>query len=315
MSIGTATFRVACSRPNVSQTPHTVLDKTTKKPLFGLAGRYGADCRNLYRVTPGMVFIGADLSGIEAVIMASALTPYDGGKFAHQVLHGDIHSANMQAIARHSGFNISRSDVKTAFYAYLYSAGDMKLGHILMSTTKEGMEEFVSRRETYRKRPLAIKQKVWSVAVGKRRIATPDEAALIDIGGQVRAALEAGIEGLGELNERLQSASKKGYLNVLDRQVPIRSPRASLNTLLQSSAAMVAKKWVCLTDDYCRRDGIEWHPLMFIHDELDAEMLPEYADPYSLLCKQAMKDSGDYYKIRLEVTGEIKCGESWLETH
>lgn len=315
MSIGTATFRVATSRPNVGQTPHTVIDKATKKPLFGLAGRYGADCRSLYRVTPGMTFVGADLSSIEAVLMASFLWPYDKGNFAHQVLHGDIHSANMNAILKHSGFNISRSDVKTAFYAYLYSAGDQKLGHILMSTTKEGMAEFVSRRETYRKRPLSIKQKVWSVAVGKRRIATPDEAALIDIGGQVRAALEAGIEGLGELNERLQTASKKGYLNVLDRQVPIRSPRAALNTLLQSSAAMVAKKWVCLTDDYCHRDGIAWHPLMFIHDELDAEMLPQYADPYSLLCKQAMKDAGDYYKIRLEVTGEIKQGQSWLETH
>ena len=315
MSIGTATFRVATSRPNVGQTPHTVLDKATKKPLFGLAGRYGADCRSLYRVTPGMMFVGGDLSSIEAVLMASFLWPYDRGKFAHQVLHGDIHSANMNAILKHSGFNISRSDVKTAYYAYLYSAGDQKLGHILMSTTKEGMTEFVARREAYRRRPQSIKHKVWSVAIGKRRTATPDEASLIDIGSQVRYALEAGIEGLGELNSKLQEAAKKGYLNVLDRQVPIRSPRASLNTLLQSSAAMVAKKWVCLTDAYCLRDHIEWHPLMFIPDELDAEMKPEFAEPYSVLCRQAMKDAGEYYKIRVEISGEIKCGGSWLETH
>ena len=120
---------------------------------------------------------------------------------------------------------------------------------------------------------------------------------------------------LGELNTKLQEAAKKGYLNVLDRQVPIRSPRASLNTLLQSSAAMVAKKWVCLTDDYCRRDHIDAHYLMFIHDELDSEMLPEFAEPYSILCKQAMKDAGEYYKIRVEISGEIKIGGSWLETH
>lgn len=314
-SIGTATFRVACSKPNVSQVPHTILDRTTKEALFGLKGRYGADCRKLFRASPGMIFVGSDLSSIEARLLGSFLTPFDQGSYAHQVVHGDIHATNAKAILDRAGYGISRTDVKTAFYAYAYSAGDLKLGHILMSTTKEALEDFDSRRSAYRRNQNSIKHKVWSNALSKRRYATPDEAALIDIGASVRSALETGIVGLGELTERLQTASKKGYINVLDRQVPIRSPRAALNTLLQSSAAMVAKKWVCLTDEYCQRDAIEKHQLMFVHDELDCEMLPQFAEPYSVLCKQAMKDAGRYYKIRLEIDGTVLVGSDWMETH
>ncbi len=186
ITIGCATFRVSCSRPNLSQVPHTILDKATKQPLFGLTGRFGADCRSLFRCTPGMRFVGADLSGIEAVMLASYLFPYDGGAYANMVISGDIHKANQDAIKSHAGFSISRSDVKTAFYGYAYSAGDLKLGHILMSTTPDALECFNQRRDFYRRNTGLIKSKVWSLAIKNRRTATPDEAALIDIGAKIR---------------------------------------------------------------------------------------------------------------------------------
>jgi hypothetical protein len=54
---------------------------------------------------------------------------------------------------------------------------------------------------------------------------------------------------------------------------------------------------------------------MTVHDEYDAEMLPEYVEAYSEVCLQSIGLAGEYYKIRLPVTGEVKQGRSWLEVH
>lgn len=313
ITIGAATFRCTHSRPNLSQTPHTSIGKD-KQPVFGLAGRFGADCRQLFTARDGFVMVGADLSGIEAVMLAHYLYPYDNGAFAAKVVAGDIHTANVKAIAD-AGFVIPRSDVKTALYAYLYSAGDMKLGHILATTSTDGQAAYAEKRNFFVRRPDQNKATVWSYALKERRKATPEEAALIWLGSLVRSALERGIDGMVRLNEALKVASKRNYLNVFDRQVPIRNARAALNTLLQCSAALVMKKWTCLTDEACQRDGIEYFPLLNIHDENDAEVREQFVKPYSDRCLTAMRLAGEYYRIRLPVTGEVKSGKNWLEVH
>jgi hypothetical protein len=258
--------------------------------------------------------VGADLSGIEAVMLAHYLHPYDGGEFAKKVAAGDVHTANKNAITE-AGFAISRNDCKTCLYAYLYSAGDMKLGTTLVSGTPDAQVYYADRRDWYRRNPSRITAKVWSDALKERRQATAEEAALIDIGGKVRSALERGIAGMVDLSNALKEASKRKYLNVLDRRVPVRNPRAALNTLLQSSAALINKQWVVLTDFRCREQGVVYRPLMTIHDEYDAEMLPEYVEAYSKICLTSVRDAGDYYRIRLPVTGELKRGASWLSIH
>jgi len=313
ITIGAATFRCTHNRPNIAQVPHTAVDKAAG-PIFGLKGRYGADCRSLFRASPGYVMVGADLSGIEAVALAHYLYPYDRGEFAKKIAAGDIHSSNVVAI-KGAGFGISRTDSKTAFYGYLYGSGDMKMGTILVSSTQDAVEYYQDRRDWYRRNPNRNEKKVWSDALKARRQATPEEAALIEIGSKVKRALETGITGLGDLVSALKTASTRKYLNVADRRVPIRSNHAALNTLLQSFSALIMKKWVCLTDEACRRQDVVYRPLLTVHDELDIECLPEYVDAYSKICLRSIGLAGEYYKVRLPVTGEVKQGSSWLEVH
>jgi DNA polymerase I-like protein with 3'-5' exonuclease and polymerase domains len=66
-----------------------------------------------------------DLSGIEARCLAHYLWPFDDGKFADEVLNGDIHTANQNAAGL-----ASRDQAKTFFYALMYGAGAEKLGLI-----------------------------------------------------------------------------------------------------------------------------------------------------------------------------------------
>ena len=70
-----------------------------------------------------MVMCGADLSGIELRVLSHYLARYDGGRYAKILINGDIHQTNADKIG------ITRSQVKTVTYAFLYGAGDTKIGH------------------------------------------------------------------------------------------------------------------------------------------------------------------------------------------
>ena len=111
---GTVTGRASHFGPNLAQVP------ATRAP-------YGKECRELFTVPPGYVPVGADLSGLELRCLAHFMN--DGGKFAKELLEGDIHTANMAA------FGVAdRDQAKRLAYATLYGAGVSKLGEIVGGT-------------------------------------------------------------------------------------------------------------------------------------------------------------------------------------
>lgn len=81
--------------------------------------------RELFVPHPGMVMVGADLEGLELRTLAHYLSRFDEGAFADVVVNGDIHQQNADRVG------CSRRDVKTLTYAFIYGAGDLKLGHSL----------------------------------------------------------------------------------------------------------------------------------------------------------------------------------------
>ena len=104
-SVATSTFRCAHRKPNLAQVPSDE--------------RF----RSLFTVGPGLIMVGADLAGIELRMLAHYLARYDGGRYAKILTTGDIHQTNADKIG------ITRSQVKTVTYAFLYGAGDTKIGH------------------------------------------------------------------------------------------------------------------------------------------------------------------------------------------
>ena len=67
--------------------------------------------------------VGCDLSGVELRMLAHYLARYDGGRYADILINGDIHQVNADKIG------VSRKLVKNITYAFLYGAGDLKIGH------------------------------------------------------------------------------------------------------------------------------------------------------------------------------------------
>ena len=114
---GAVTGRMTHSSPNVAQVPSS-------------GAPYGADCRACWTSPKGYKIVGMDASGLELRMLAHYMN--DEG-YTNEILTGDIHTANQLA----SGVD-TRSQAKTFIYAFLYGAGDAKIGSIVGGTAVDG---------------------------------------------------------------------------------------------------------------------------------------------------------------------------------
>ncbi len=133
ITVGCATQRASHIHPNMSQIPavRSYLGSECRA-LFGPnvlpncslpKGRLSKKSSMVEEDSPKQV--GCDLSGIEARALSSYLWPFDNGKFAKEVLEGDLHSANQHAAGLET-----RDLAKTFFYGLIYGAGSERLSKI-----------------------------------------------------------------------------------------------------------------------------------------------------------------------------------------
>ena len=129
-SCGAVTGRMTHSKPNCAQVPATKHHKKTGEVLWGFDGGYGADCRDLWIVPAGYSLVGCDASGLELRMLAHYM---DDTKYTNEILNGDIHTANQKSAGLQT-----RDQAKTFIYAFLYGAGDAKIGEVSNGGAKHG---------------------------------------------------------------------------------------------------------------------------------------------------------------------------------
>ena len=162
---GAVTGRMTHSSPNVAQVPSS-------------GAPYGADCRACWTSPKGYKIVGMDASGLELRMLAHYMN--DEG-YTNEILTGDIHTANQLA----SGVD-TRSQAKTFIYAFLYGAGDAKIGSIVGGTAVDGRrlkKKFLSNTPSLRD----LRERV-SVASGRgyvhgldgRRVAVRSEHSALN---------------------------------------------------------------------------------------------------------------------------------------
>jgi DNA polymerase I-like protein with 3'-5' exonuclease and polymerase domains len=135
-------------------------------------------------------------------------------------------------------------------------------------------------------------------------------------GKEIREAFVSAIDGLSELLEAIKEASKKGYIKSIDgRHIIVDSPHKALNMLLQSSAAVIAKRWLVITNETIKQTGLCASQLAFIHDELQYECSPEQAAGVSTSLVLSSLTAGEYYNLRIPIEAEAKQGGDWSEVH
>ena len=111
-------------------------------------------------------------------------------------------------------------------------------------------------------------------------------------------------------------ASKKGWLRGLDgRHLMIRSEHAALNTLLQGAGAIVMKKALVILQKKLNCGIINASFCANVHDEWQIEVPEEDAERVGKMAVEAIKEAGEYFKLRCPLTGEYHVGNSWKDTH
>lgn len=83
---------------------------------------YGAEIRGLFTAREGYVMVGWDAASLEARMEAHYTHSIDGGKYAKEILEGDIHTKNQLAVGLPT-----RDQAKTFKYAVTYGAQPGKL--------------------------------------------------------------------------------------------------------------------------------------------------------------------------------------------
>ena len=114
---GAVTGRMTHQSPNMAQVP-------------AVSAPFGTECRSCWTVDEGNVLVGIDASGLELRMLAHYMDDED---YTNEILNGDIHTANQRAAGLET-----RPLAKTFIYAFLYGAGDAKIGAIVGGNSGTG---------------------------------------------------------------------------------------------------------------------------------------------------------------------------------
>lgn len=237
---------------------------------------FGREMRSCFIPRPGYAMLGCDAAGLEARVLAHYTFPYDDGELGDEILHGDIHTKNS------NNLSIDRDSAKTLYYALMYGAQWGKVKSILNCSSKRAKEVF---------------NQFWK-----------------------------SMGALGHLRDKVIKVHKKyGYLPGLDgRKVYTRSDHSALNTLFQSAGAIAVKRATVLMDQEIKERDWDVHQIIHYHDEYQFEI------PYDLVeCDErgelvsevgevaanCFTRSGEFYEMRVPLTGDYKIGNNWAQTH
>lgn len=282
---GAVTGRMTHSRPNMAQVPK-------------VGSAYGKECRSLFgpAASSGKVMVGADAAGLELRNLAHFMAKWDGGAYGEAVVSGssddgtDVHSLNTTAIGLEpkkiyqiGGRQVKGRDAgKTFIYAYLYGAGDEKVGSIIGKGPGVGRKlknAFLKQTPALKRLQDAIKH-----AVKTRGFLRGLDGRIL----HVRSAHAA-------LNTLLQSAGAvvmKKALLILDAELQAKGYRTP-----EQSA-----DW-------------DYEFVANVHDEWQIECRKEIADDVGRIAVAAIRQAGEHFGFRCPLDGEFKVGATWADTH
>jgi len=155
-------------------------------------------------------------------------------------------------------------------------------------------------------------------------------------GAELRGKLYRGLDGLGDLMERLtkewRSTAKQRYnakfrkmeyyngcITGLDGR-PVRIPyeHQLLVYLLQSDEAIhMAKAYNIMCANLNKKYiyGVDYGVVAWYHDEYTVECREDIAEDVKLISEQAIKEAGEFFNIACPHEGQGAIGKNWYDIH
>lgn len=135
-------------------------------------------------------------------------------------------------------------------------------------------------------------------------------------GRRIIDSFERNVPAYAKLKQKVARLAAKGWLQGLDgRKLWVRSEHSALNTLLQSAGAIIAKQWIVNFTKELKVRKIDYKLVAWVHDEVQIEAKPEYAEEIKQVVIDAAAKAGTNLNFRCPVAAEGKYGKNWYETH
>jgi DNA polymerase I-like protein with 3'-5' exonuclease and polymerase domains len=263
-TMGAVTRRMAHFNPNLAQIP-------------AVYSPYGKECRALFGPRPGWKQVGIDADGLEMACLGHFMAPFDNGEFIKVFKEGD----KKQGTDRHSInagiLDLSRDDAKTWFYAYIYGAGNGKLGAIAGKSTGYG-----------------------------KKLRTKFETGLPALGKLVEA-----VKSKARSHGYLLSLDKHP-IPVRSLHSALNTLCQSAGAIIMKKALLILDRSL---QDQDIMPGVDYEFLVNVHDEWQIECEPSLAETIGKLGCEAITKAGEHFNFRCPLTGSYDVGNNWAETH
>jgi DNA polymerase I-like protein with 3'-5' exonuclease and polymerase domains len=259
--------------PSEANTLGAITGRYTHRKIANLPAvrsLYGKEIRGLFYAGEGRVQVGSDLAGIEARMLANCM---GDDEYTEQVVNGDIHTTNQLAAGLPT-----RDAAKTFFYAFLYSAGDAKIGSLVNGSATDGKK---------------VKEKFLN--------SLPSLKLLIE--EKQKEARKGYITSLD--GRPIYITKTEGKFDT----------RKALNSLLQSSATIYFKKWVEYIDKAIVYYDIDATIMILYHDEVAISTTDKNVSKVKFILNKALEATDKFFKVKCPNAIEIKVGSDWAETH
>jgi DNA polymerase-1 len=236
----------------------------------------GKEIRSLFITEPGYKIIGADSAGNQFRALCHYLK---NEEYTQLVLNGDVHTRHAEILSDIIESEVPREIAKPFIYAFLFGAGGEKLGLILTGVRnatlgKKAKDNFIKR-----------------------------------IPG-----LEALIKKINKIYDETSQGGQAWIPGADGRKIYCDSKHKALNYLFQSFEAVTCKAALSYFMRKMKEEGIPYRPLIWYHDEMEVEVLEEYAEITREIAIEAFRDGGKEFGINL-LDGSGKIGDNWYEVH
>ena len=240
--------------------------------LPAVDAEWGKEIRELLVADEGYVVVGADSSGNQL----RGLCHYVGNSdFTNEVIYGDQHQRNADIL------QCSRPVAKSYLYAYLFGAGDGKLGQVL----------------TGKNNPAVGKRSKEAFAKGIKGL------------GELR-------EKISKIWKSTHHTQGNGWIPGLDgRPVFVPSDHQALNYLLQSAEGITCKAAISYAMQKIKEEGIDAQPRLFYHDEQAWICKPEDAEKVGKILKDSFKIGPTWFGVDCMDGGDPCIGGSYADVH
>jgi DNA polymerase I len=273
-TVGAVTRRATHSRPNIGQVPGATHAKDGSA-VYGKAAGWGTECRELFGVPEGWVQVGTDASGLELRCLGHFMGRWDGGAYSTLVTTGDVHTANQIAAGLPT-----RDNAKTFIYAFLYGAGDEKIGSIVGGTSARG-----------------------------KLLKSTFLSGLPALGSLVKAVKTKAKE------HKHLTALDGGRLHVRSDHSALNTLLQSAGALICKKWGVLLEKELLRRGYKHGWDG-DFVFMAWVHDEYQiAARSKELANEIGEISKWAIRETEKYFDFRCPLDADFKIGNNWAECH